>query len=112
MEAMLLVDKSAVDRDVLFDFQRSGTYHILVASGLKVGILVLGTFWLLRRLRVDDFVASTAAVLLTPAYAVLTDVGAPVWGAMLMLMIYAAAKLCYRRKSTLNTIVARLCCYC
>jgi hypothetical protein len=42
-----------------FDFQRSGTYHILVPSGPKVGILVLGTFWLLRRLRVNDFVAST-----------------------------------------------------
>jgi len=106
MEAMLLGDESVVDRDILFDFQRSGTYHVLVASGLKVGILALGTFWLLRRLRVNDFVASAAAVLLTVAYAILTDVGAPVWRATLMLMIYLAAKLLYRQKSTLNTIGA------
>jgi competence protein ComEC len=106
MEAMLLGDESVVERDVLFDFQRSGTYHVLVASGLKVGILALGTFWLLRRLRVNDFFASAAAVLLTVAYALLTDVGAPVWRATLMLMIYLAAKLLYRQKSTLNTIGA------
>lgn len=106
MEAMLLGDESVVDRDTLFDFQRSGTYHVLVASGLKVGILGLGIFWLLRRLRVNDFVASAVAVLLTVAYAVLTDVGAPVWRATLMLMIYLAAKLLYRQKSTLNTIGA------
>ncbi|MGA9042759.1 MAG: ComEC/Rec2 family competence protein [Terriglobales bacterium] len=106
MEAMLLGDESVIDRDVLFDFQRSGTYHVLVASGLKVGILALGTFWLLRRLRVNDFFASATAVLLSVAYAVLTDVGAPVWRATLMLILYLAAKLLYRQKSTLNTIGA------
>ncbi len=106
MEAMLLGDESVIDRDVLFDFQRTGTYHVLVASGLKVGILALGTFWLLRRLRVSDFFASAVAVLLTVAYAVITDVGAPVWRATLMLILYLAAKLLYRQKSTLNTIGA------
>lgn len=106
MEAMLLGDESVINRDVLFDFQRSGTYHVLVASGLKVGILALGTFWLLRRLRVNDFVASAMAVLMSVAYAILTDVGAPVWRATLMLIIYLAARLLYRQKSTLNTIGA------
>jgi competence protein ComEC len=106
MEAMLLGDESVISRDVLFDFQRSGTYHVLVASGLKVGILALGTFWLLRRLRVNDFFASAVAVVLCVTYAILTDVGAPVWRATLMLILYLAAKLLYRQKSTLNTIGA------
>jgi competence protein ComEC len=106
MEAMLLGDESVINRDVLFEFQRSGTYHVLVASGLKVGVLALGTFWLLRRLRVNDFVASAIAVLLTVAYAILTDVGAPVWRATLMLILFLAAKLLYRQKSTLNAIGA------
>jgi competence protein ComEC len=106
MEAMLLGDESVISRDVLFDFQRSGIYHVLVASGLKVGILALGTFWLLRRLRLNDFAASAIAVLLPVAYAVLTDVGAPVWRATLMLILYLAAKVLYRQKSTLNTVGA------
>ncbi len=36
----------------------------------------------------------------------LTDVGAPVWRATLMLALYLAARLLYRRKSILNTIGA------
>jgi competence protein ComEC len=57
-------------------------------------------------LRVNDFAASAIAVLLTVAYAILTDVGAPVWRATLMLILFLAAKLFYRQKSTLNTIGA------
>jgi hypothetical protein len=57
-------------------------------------------------LRVNDFFASAVAVVLCVTYAILTDVGAPVWRATLMLILYLAAKLLYRQKSTLNTIGA------
>jgi competence protein ComEC len=60
----------------------------------------------LRRLRVSDLVASTITILLMVAYALLTDVGAPVWRATLMLALYLCARLLYRRKSILNTIGA------
>ena len=33
------------------DFQRSGTYHILVVSGMNVAILAWVVFWIMRRLR-------------------------------------------------------------
>ena len=51
---MLVGENALVGRDLLTDFQRTGTYHVLVISGLKVSILALVTFWLLRRLRVGD----------------------------------------------------------
>jgi hypothetical protein len=51
-------------------------------------------------------VASAITILLTVAYALLTDVGAPVWRATLMLALYLSARLLYRRKSMLNTIGA------
>jgi len=104
VDAMLLGEESFMGREMLTEFQRTGTYHVLVVSGLKVGILSLVTFWLLRRLRVGDVVASLVAVLLTIAYAILTDVGAPVWRATLMLALYLAARLLYRQRATLNTI--------
>jgi competence protein ComEC len=103
---MLLGDASLVHRQVLADFQRSGTYHVLVVSGLKVGILALVTFWLLRRFRVGEFAASLVTIFLTVAYALITGVGAPVWRATLMLALYLCARLLYRRSSTLNTIGA------
>lgn len=103
-DAMLMGENTLVGRDLLTDFQRTGTYHVLVISGLKVSILALVTFWLLRRLRMSDLAAASIAVLLTAAYAVLTGVGAPVWRATLMLALYLCTRLLYRRKSVLNAI--------
>jgi competence protein ComEC len=103
-EAMLIGENAFVGRDLLADFQRTGTYHVLVISGLKVSILALFTFWLLRRLRVGNLASATITVSLTVSYAVLTGVGAPVWRATLMLGLYLCTRLLYRRKSVLNAI--------
>jgi competence protein ComEC len=104
VSAMLLGDNKLLSRDILTDFQRTGTYHVLVISGLKVGILALVAFWMFRKLRVGDLAASVATVTLTILYALLTDVGVPVWRATLMLALYLCARTLYRRKSVLNTI--------
>ena len=106
MDAMLIGDNAFVRRELLTDFQRTGTYHVLVISGLKVGILALVIFWLLRRFHVSGLASSAITVLLTLAYALLTDVGAPVWRATLMLMLYLCAKALYRSRAVLNTIAA------
>ena len=103
-DAMIIGENELVGRDLLADFQRTGTYHVLVISGLKVTILAMVAFWLLRRLRVGDVASSVTVVVLTVVYAVLTDVGAPVWRATLMLMAYLCARFLYRRQSVLNAI--------
>lgn len=106
VDALLIGENTFVGRDLLTDFQRTGTYHVLVISGLKVAILALVTFWVLRRLRMGEIASSAVTVLLTVAYAVLTDVGAPVWRATLMLAVYLCARILYRKKSVLNAIGA------
>jgi competence protein ComEC len=106
LDAMLLGENSFLGRETLTDFQRTGTYHVRVISGLRVAVLAQVTFWALRRMRMSDLVASAITILLTIAYALLTDVGAPVWRARLMLALYQSARLLYRRKSMLNTIGA------
>jgi len=106
LDALLMGENSFLGRETLTDFQRTGTYHVRVISGLKVAVLALATLWLLRRMRVGDIAASAITILLTVAYALLTDVGAPVWRATLMLALYLGARLLYRRKSILNTIGA------
>jgi len=106
IDAMLVGDNAFVGRRLLTDFQRTGTYHVLVISGLKVSILALVTFWLLRRFRINVLASSAITVLLTVVYAMLTDVGAPVWRATLMLIIYFCARALYRGRAVLNTIAA------
>ncbi len=106
VDALLIGENSFVGRDLLTDFQRTGTYHVLVISGLKVAILALVTFWILRRLGAGVFGSSVTTILLTVLYALFTDVGAPVWRATLMLAVYLCARVLYRKKSTLNAIGA------
>jgi competence protein ComEC len=106
IDALLIGENEFVGRELLTDFQRTGTYHVLVISGLKVGILAMFVFWVLRRMRVRDFAASVVTIILTMAYATLTGVGVPVWRATLMLALYLTARLLYRDRSVLNAIGA------
>jgi competence protein ComEC len=106
MDAMVIGEDAFINRPTRADFQRSGTYHVLVVSGMNVSILALVTFWFLRRLRVSDLLAGAITVSLMVGYALLTALGAPVWRATLMLAIYLGARLLYREKSMLNAIGA------
>ncbi len=51
IDAMVIGEEAFIDRDTRADFQRSGTYHVLVVSGMNVSILAFVVFWTLRRLR-------------------------------------------------------------
>jgi competence protein ComEC len=102
MDAMVIGDEGFINRATRVNFQRSGTYHVLVVSGMNVSILALVTFWTLRRLRVGDLVAGTITLLLMVAYALLTALGSPVWRATLMLAIYLGAR-CFIGRSPCST---------
>jgi competence protein ComEC len=106
MDAMVIGEDAFITRSARADFQRSGTYHVLVVSGMNVSILALVTFWFLRRLRIGDLLAGAMTVSLMVAYALLTGLGSPVWRATLMLAVYLGARLLYREKSMLNAIGA------
>jgi competence protein ComEC len=104
LDAMLIGDASNIGRDVRNDFQRSGTYHILVVSGFNVGILAFVAFWMLRRLPTGDVVATLITLLLAGAYTYLTNAGAPVLRAAVMLAIYLITRMLYRDSAALNAV--------
>ena len=88
IDAMVIGEDAFIDRDTRVDFQRSGTYHILVVSGMNFSILAFVAFWTLRRLRVGEIPATLLTIAFCVAYAFTTEVGAPVWRATLMCAIY------------------------
>jgi competence protein ComEC len=106
IDAMVIGDEAFIDRDTRADFQRSGTYHVLVVSGMNVSILAFVVFWTLRRLRVGDIPATLLTVALCIAYAFTTEVGAPVWRATLMCAIYLGTRLLYRGRAMVNALGA------
>jgi competence protein ComEC len=106
IDAMVIGEEAFIDRDTRVDFQRSGTYHILVVSGMNVTILAFVVFWTLRRLRFADIPATLLTILFCVAYAFLTEVGAPVWRATLMCAIYLGTRLLYRDRAMTNALGA------
>lgn len=106
IDAMVIGEEAFIDRDTRADFQRSGTYHVLVVSGMNVSILALVVFWSLRRLRVPELPSTLVTVGSCVAYALITEVGAPVWRATLMCAAYLGTRLLYRDRAMLNAIGA------
>ncbi len=62
IDAMVIGEETFIDRDTRFDFQRSGTYHVLVVSGMNVSILAFVVFWTLRPLRLGEVPATFLTV--------------------------------------------------
>jgi competence protein ComEC len=106
MDAMVLGEDSFLRNATRTEFQRSGTYHVLVVSGMNLSILAFAIFWTLRQFRLDPALAAIATVVVSFAYAFVVGVGPPVWRAALMLAIYLGARLLYRERNMLNAIGA------
>jgi competence protein ComEC len=106
MDAIVLGEETFIERPTRVDFQRAGTYHVLVVSGMNVSTLALFTMWALRRVGLGQVVASACAIILIMGYAALTNVGPPVWRAALMFAVYLATRLLYRDRAMLNALGA------
>ncbi|MGH9516548.1 MAG: ComEC/Rec2 family competence protein [Terriglobales bacterium] len=106
MDAIVLGEETFIERPTRVDFQRSGTYHVLVVSGMNVSILAMFALWSLRRIGLGQITASACAIALILAYAVLTKEGSPVWRAALMFAAYLCARLLYRDRAMLNALGA------
>ena len=102
--AMTLGDRSLLHREVKTDFQKTGSYHLLVVSGMNVAILAFAIFWLARVLRVGEIPATIFTILFSVLYASLTDLGTPIQRAVLMSAVYLCTRLVYRDRQPLNAV--------
>jgi len=100
--AMLLGDRSFVERDRVVDYQKTGVYHILVLAGLHVGALAAFFLWAGRRLRLALFPRILLTILALAAYACIVEDRPPILRAVLMAAVFLSAKVIYRRMDLLN----------
>jgi competence protein ComEC len=100
--AMLLGDRSFVDRDRAVDFQKTGVYHVLVLAGLHVGALAAFFLWAGRRLRLALFPRILLTLLALAAYACIVEDRPPIVRAVLMAAVFLSAQLLYRRMDLIN----------
>lgn len=103
LRAMLLGDRSFVDRVESVDFQKTGVLHVLVVAGLHVGALAFFLFWLARKLRLPHTAQTLLVLLALFAYVAVVEWRAPVLRAGLMAAIVLLGSFFYRRLELLNS---------
>jgi len=77
LRAMLLGDRSFVDRAESVNFQKTGTFHVLVVAGLHVGVLAAFLFWAGRALRVPRLAHTVVILVVLSAYVIIVEQRAP-----------------------------------
>jgi competence protein ComEC len=106
LNAMLFGDRAGLNKTQRVGFERTGSFHLFVVSGMHVGLLAGLVFWLARRLKLRDWLATVLTVALTFAYALLTGFGAPVQRALFMTAVFLLARLLSRERNVLNALGA------
>jgi len=83
-KSILLGDKEKLPPPILEDFRRTGTAHVLVVSGLHVGLILFIFFFVLRTLGLSAKIISVFSLPILLYYALLTGLRAPVMRASFM----------------------------
>ncbi|HEY3990386.1 MAG TPA: ComEC/Rec2 family competence protein [Acidobacteriaceae bacterium] len=110
LSAMVTGDRSYLGSALRTPFERTGSFHLLVVSGLHLGIFAAFVFGIGRRLRISRPPLTALTLALSFAYAILTGFGQPVQRAFAMLALYLIGRLLYRDRGRLNSLgFAALC---
>jgi competence protein ComEC len=103
LRAMLLGDRSFVDRQEATDFQKTGVFHVLVVAGLHVGALAAFLFWVGRGLRLSLIWSMAFTLTLLFAYVAVVEQRPPVLRAAVMTALVVVGSFFFRRLDLLNS---------
>ena len=103
LRAMLLGDRTFVDRDEAHDFQKTAAFHVLVVAGLHVGAIAVVLFWVGRKLRWARVLTMALTLVLLLAYVSVVEQRTPVLRAALMAAIVVIGGFFFRRLELLNS---------
>jgi competence protein ComEC len=110
LAAMVTGDRTYLTHALRVGFERTGSFHMLVVSGLHLAIVAGLIVWITRRLRVPQLPATIITVAASFAYALFTGFAVPVQRSLWMVTLYLVGRLVYRERNVLNTIgFASLC---
>jgi len=110
LTALLTGDRTYLTRHLRVGFERTGSFHLIVVSGLHLSILAGCVFALARRLRLPRMAATALTLAVALGYALFTGFAIPAQRSYWMIALYLIGRLLYRDRSPLNAIgFATLC---
>jgi len=104
LNAMLFGDRGELTQTLRAGFERTGTFHLFVVSGMHIVLLAGAVFWLLRRMHAPEGVAVMSTIALATGYALLTGFGVPVQRALCMTVVYLLARWLARERNAMNAL--------
>lgn len=104
LSAMILGDRTYLDRQMRVGFERTGSFHLLVVSGMHIAIFAGFIFAIAALLRLSNLWATLITLVCSFGYALLTGYGAPVQRSFWMVALYLIARLFFRQRNSLNAI--------
>ena len=110
LSAMLLGDRTYLEHQARIGFERTGSFHLLVVSGMHLAIFAGCIFAISARLKLERTWSTAVTIACSFAYAVLAGFGEPVQRSFWMVTLYLSARLLFRQRNSLNAIgFAALC---
>jgi competence protein ComEC len=110
LAAMILGDRTYLDHQARVGFERTGSFHLLVVSGMHLAIFAGCIFALAAWLHLPHAWSTAVTIVCSFAYALLAGFGEPVQRSFWMVTLYLLARLIFRERNSLNAIgFAALC---
>jgi competence protein ComEC len=106
MEAILIGEKSKLEKVWTENFRRTGTYHTLIIAGFHVTILAACLLFLLRICNLNPTQALAITCLAAWLYALISGANAPAVRAAAGFTLFAVSKFFFRRGRVLNLLSA------
>ena len=104
LATMVTGDRTFLTHSLRAGFERTGSFHMLVVSGLHLAIVAGFVAWFARRLRIPRVPATLLTIAVSFAYALFTGFATPVQRSLWMVCLYLLGRLIYRERNALNTI--------
>ncbi len=104
VEAMLLGSRTKIDKKLYNDFIKTGLVHLVVLSGLNVGILAGCFWWLSKKAGLLHTGRSIACIIATIIFLLAVPASSPTLRAGIMFIIFCLARIFNRRAELLNSI--------
>ncbi len=107
VKGLILGERSDLSDEIKLAFQKTGTIHVLVISGLHIGLLVLLLDLIFKRLKTTQagkWMAFGLATAILVFYSNITGNSPPVVRAVIMALVFELSRVIERKAYPLNTL--------
>lgn len=102
LSAMVLGDRTYLNREERAGFERTGSFHLVVVSGMHLALFAGFIFGISAFLGLPRVWSTALTIACSFAYALFTGFGDPVQRAFWMVAIFLIARILFRERNSLN----------